>query len=276
MRYLKDVTGGTCKKISVRYQIGQQNGKMPFDINKCQILQVASIHLKHNYEMCGVKNKSAHTMKDLSVTIASNHKFSQQCNKSVKKANRVIGTGENLHSWLQRGSEKSCFWWMIRREREIMALRLKCRQVHSDCTKFFFTNAVVRDWSRFITIRYQRCSGSPLYLFFFFFYIAGNSSKAHTKKARYSLLLWKSKGSVRKGKTNSRGEMSWHSPLEGIQVVGRRKYRYREIVSEFTSKRDEGVKMLVNSSIRDLDSKGMSLSAKAGVSRPQERGEACS
>ncbi len=28
--------------------------------------------------------------------------------------------------------------------------------------------------------------------------------------------------------------------------------------------------MLVNSSIRDLDSKGMSLSAKAGAARPQE------
>ncbi len=26
--------------------------------------------------------------------------------------------------------------------------KLKCRQVHSDCTDFFFTNAVVRDWNR--------------------------------------------------------------------------------------------------------------------------------
>ncbi len=26
--------------------------------------------------------------------------------------------------------------------------KLKCRQVYSDCTKFFFTNAVVRDWNR--------------------------------------------------------------------------------------------------------------------------------
>ncbi len=32
------------------------------------------------------------------------------------------------------------------------------------------------------------------------------------------------------------------------------------------------MKILVNSSIRDLDSKGMSLSAKAGEARPQERG----
>ncbi len=26
--------------------------------------------------------------------------------------------------------------------------KLKCRQVHSDCTKFFFTNVVVRDWNK--------------------------------------------------------------------------------------------------------------------------------
>ncbi len=32
------------------------------------------------------------------------------------------------------------------------------------------------------------------------------------------------------------------------------------------------MKMLVNSSIRDLDSKGMSLRVKAGTARPQERG----
>ncbi len=50
-----------------------------------------------------------------------------------------------------------------------------------------------------------------------------------------------------------------------------------EIIPEFTSKRDEGVKMLVNSRIRDLDSKGMSLSGKASAARPQEEGgEACS
>ncbi len=27
-------------------------------------------------------------------------------------------------------------------------VRLKCRQVHLDCTKLFFTNAVVRDWNK--------------------------------------------------------------------------------------------------------------------------------
>ncbi len=27
-------------------------------------------------------------------------------------------------------------------------IKLKCRQVNSDCTKFFFTNIVVRDWNK--------------------------------------------------------------------------------------------------------------------------------
>ncbi len=26
--------------------------------------------------------------------------------------------------------------------------KLKCRQVNSDCTKFFFTNVVVREWNK--------------------------------------------------------------------------------------------------------------------------------
>ncbi len=47
------------------------------------------------------------------------------------------------------------------------------------------------------------------------------------------------------------------------------------IVPEFISKRD-GVKMLGNSSIRDLYSQGMSLIAKAGAASPMEGGEACS
>ncbi len=34
--------------------------------------------------------------------------------------------------------------------------------------------------------------------------------------------------------------------------------------------------MLVNSSIRDLDSKGLSLNGKTGAARPREGGEACS
>ncbi len=64
---------------------------MPFNINKCQILQVGSRNIKKDYEMCGDKIKSVHSVKDLGVTVASTLKFSQQCNESVKKANRMMG-----------------------------------------------------------------------------------------------------------------------------------------------------------------------------------------
>ncbi len=65
--------------------------EMPFNINKCQILQVGARNIKKDYEMCGIKIKSVHSVEDLGITVASNLKFSQQCNKSVKKANRMIG-----------------------------------------------------------------------------------------------------------------------------------------------------------------------------------------
>ncbi len=64
---------------------------MPFNINKCLILQVGSRNIKKDYEMCGVKIKSVHSVEDLGVTVASNVKFSQQCNESVKKANKMMG-----------------------------------------------------------------------------------------------------------------------------------------------------------------------------------------
>ncbi len=51
--------------------------EMPFNINKCQILQVGSRNIKTDYEMCGVKIKSVHSVKDLDVTVTSNLKFSQ-------------------------------------------------------------------------------------------------------------------------------------------------------------------------------------------------------
>ncbi len=38
--------------------------------------------------MCGVKIKSVHSVKDLGVTVASNLKFSQHCNESVKKKSK--------------------------------------------------------------------------------------------------------------------------------------------------------------------------------------------
>ncbi len=64
---------------------------MLFNINKWQILQVRSRIIKKDYEMRGVKIKSVHSVKNLSVLVTFNLKFSQQCNESVIKANRMVG-----------------------------------------------------------------------------------------------------------------------------------------------------------------------------------------
>ncbi len=40
--------------------------------------------------MCGVKLKSVQCIKDWGVIIASNHKFSQQCNDAANKENRML------------------------------------------------------------------------------------------------------------------------------------------------------------------------------------------
>ncbi len=50
--------------------------EMPFNINKCQILQVGFASIKNNYEMCGIKFKSVQLVKDFGVTVSSNLKFS--------------------------------------------------------------------------------------------------------------------------------------------------------------------------------------------------------
>ncbi len=65
---------------------------MPFNINKCQILQIVSLNRKMDFEMCGVKIKSVQSVKDFGVTVLSNLKFSHQCNEAVKKENRMLGS----------------------------------------------------------------------------------------------------------------------------------------------------------------------------------------
>ncbi len=67
--------------------------EMLFNMNKCQALQVGSRNIKKDYEMCGVQIKSVHSVKDLGVTVASNLKFSQQCNESVRKSKQDDGFG---------------------------------------------------------------------------------------------------------------------------------------------------------------------------------------
>ncbi len=96
MGYFQKVTGGASKKISAKYNTGQQNGEMPFNINKCQILQVISRNIKNEYEMCGVNIKSVHSVKDPGVTITTNLMFSQQCNEPVKDTNRMMCLIEKL------------------------------------------------------------------------------------------------------------------------------------------------------------------------------------
>ncbi len=62
---------------------------MPFNVHKCQVLQVATRNTKFDYEMCGVKLKSVQCAKDLGNKIASNLKFLQQCVDAAKK--RMFG-----------------------------------------------------------------------------------------------------------------------------------------------------------------------------------------
>ncbi len=65
--------------------------QVAFNINQCHILQVGTRNQKFDYEVNGVKIESAQCVKDLSVSIASNLKFSQQCKNAAGKANRMQG-----------------------------------------------------------------------------------------------------------------------------------------------------------------------------------------
>ena len=58
------------------------------------------------------------------------------------------------------------------------------------------------------------------------------------------------------------------SPLESVQVVGRRKYRRRESVPEFTSEGNEGMKILV--CVRGLDSIRVKESRQSCAACPHE------
>ena len=56
-------------------------------------------------------------------------------------------------------------------------------------------------------------------------------------------------------------EVSWYSSLKSIQIVGRCENRFRQKVPEFTS--DEKVKILINSSNDEVDTKGMRVNKKS-------------
>ncbi len=64
---------------------------MPFNVNKCQILQVGTRKKEIEYEMNGTKLESVQCVRDLDVSIMSSLKFSQQCKGATDKANRMLG-----------------------------------------------------------------------------------------------------------------------------------------------------------------------------------------
>ncbi len=64
---------------------------MPFNVNKCHILQLGTRIQKFDYKMNGVKLESVQCVKDLGVSIASNLKFSRQCKDATSKPNRMLG-----------------------------------------------------------------------------------------------------------------------------------------------------------------------------------------
>ncbi len=67
-----------------------QRWEMPFNVNKCHILQVGT-RKKIEYEFNGTKLESVQCVKDLGVSVASSLKFPQQCKDAAGKANRMLG-----------------------------------------------------------------------------------------------------------------------------------------------------------------------------------------
>ncbi len=68
-----------------------QRWKMPYNINKCHILQVSTRNQKIEYKINGIKLKSIKCVKDIGVSVAYSLKFSQQCKDGACKANRILG-----------------------------------------------------------------------------------------------------------------------------------------------------------------------------------------
>ncbi len=68
-----------------------QTWEMPFNVSKCQILQVGTRNQKYEYGMNGTELESVQCVKDLGVRIASSLKFSQQCKAATGKTNRILG-----------------------------------------------------------------------------------------------------------------------------------------------------------------------------------------
>ncbi len=64
---------------------------MPFNVNKCHVLQVGTRNQKSECEINDTKIESVQCVKDLGVPIGSSLKFSQQCKEAAGKTNRILG-----------------------------------------------------------------------------------------------------------------------------------------------------------------------------------------
>ncbi len=114
---------------------------MLVNINKCKILQIGSKSRKIDYEMCGIKIKSIQSVKDFGVTVSSNHKFSQQCNDAVQKANMMLGlitrnfsfknkyfVQPSYNSFVRPHLEKGVQFWSPHHMKDIAKLEgIQCR-----------------------------------------------------------------------------------------------------------------------------------------------------
>ncbi len=60
-----------------------QRSEMPFNVNKCHVLQIVTRNQKCDYEVNGTKIESMQCVKDLGVAIASSFRFSQQSKEAA-------------------------------------------------------------------------------------------------------------------------------------------------------------------------------------------------
>ena len=80
---------------SLQYDIDQavawsDRWQMPFNEDKCEVLQVGYHKDSHDYLMRGSKLNTVNQEKDLGVTIDSELKFKQQAARAISKANQIL------------------------------------------------------------------------------------------------------------------------------------------------------------------------------------------
>ncbi len=112
----------------------------------------------------------------------------------------------------------------------------------------------------------------PLFLFFFYIIRKPAKGSSEREKKRPFQIAGSLRRTDHKRSLIFREQVSCHSSLEGIQVVGTKKYRLRKTVPEFTSRKKEKLSILVNSCSRGLDKHRVRLSRLSSTKRTVERG----